>query len=599
MAINIKKIKDVSELSDEQLHLFGIGSTSFFLKSRDDVNNFAILTEKKVEDDIVDNLVNGLVRNNIFILISQDIALNPNNNVRGAFLRDLMNRIFAVKGLTLKDKNVIYSVPSSVLEHLYKEHIDKLRIDNESNSKVQKIIFGNGDLKRDVEEETSTEAINNFFNFSRMSYEKGASDIHFLLKKEENVCSVQARINGEMTELQEVPYSAGIAMCRAAYTWKADSNSRSHTGFNENQRQDARVVVNIDDIRFALRYASAPTSLGSNIVMRILPLSDDNAPKELRNSGFLDSQVLMLESIMRKPIGALVIAGVTGSGKSTTMKVMLTNYIEQNPQKKIITIEQPVEYPIPGAVQIPVIPNDSEEENPYSGTIKASMRLDPDTIMIGEVRDDITATLLASATESGHSVITTVHASSALEVITRLTGQAMKLPIETVSSLNFIAGLVYQKLIPILCEHCKVPLDQNKILDNGNSRDLAFLSRLQMVCDLSEHSIFVRSDNGCPHCNGRGVSGREVCAEVIVPDLKMRAYWKSNDDVGAYQHWRSTNNKNEPLNGQGKTALEIAIYKMTLGIVSPYDIEADFGDINEDYVMEDGVRLSEEISYGN
>lgn len=570
-------------------------SSSLFSLSEAEAKNFTIVSEKKpLKDIVVADLKSGAYTLELTVLISADFLNGLKKPGVFAFVRLIKSHLRLFKGVTIKE-NTLYAVPEQEIADIYKQQKDEY----ESISNIKKKMDSLGEVSLQNEnslvDSISTDATSDFSGLCREAYNLNASDIHIMLKKDEDICEIEIRVWGSIQKLEsrKMSYRKGLEMCSAAYSTMADPSSRSHQAFNTGQRQDCRIPLDLGDSeRIALRYASSPSGFGANIVLRILTLNTKKKQtNDLLKMGFLESQVKMLLSIARKPIGGLLISGVTGSGKSTTMRVLMEDIKERYPGKKIISIEQPIEYEMQGIVQVNVFKENDKDTNPAAKCVKSAMRQDPDNIGVGEVRDAESAELLASAVESGHAVMATVHASSALEVPSRLSGQAMQLPLDTVASLSFISGLLYQKLVPVLCEHCKTPFDA----ENYAESDIDFLNRVQSVTDLNENQIYTKNENGCSHCNGTGVKGREVCAEVVIPDLKMRQFWLKGDFLGAHQHWRSTKNREDSESAQGKTSLEIAISKMNKGYVCPHDIEKAFGDINEDFIMEDGVRSYSEV----
>lgn len=568
--VKIKKIKSKKDIPAFKSIITGTKSKVFPISDADK-GRFIILSSQKIEESTADDSRERGLTVPVSILIDETIL---ESGARNAFLRGLMAKVKATGFLRLEELTLI-SAPNGYVYDIY----NSTGAEKSNQRATDGLASDSG--------EPASGALTNFYNTCRKAFYEGGSDIHFLLNKQKATCVIQIRVNGEIEVLQEIDYQRGIEMCRAAWTSLAEPSSRSHNSFIEDEFQDARILMDVDeDNHIGLRYASTPEASGTVIVMRILSLDvKDKKFLELEDMGFLTSQVRMIEAIMRNPIGTLFVAGVTGSGKSTTLMTLLNKKVKDQPYKKIYTIEQPVEYLIPGVVQIPA------KAGGMTRAITAVLRLDPDTIMIGETRDKETATLVASASNSGHSVLTTLHASGAMEIPSRLTSDAMELPTDTVSSLSFISGLLYQKLVPVLCDKCKTPFDSS--IYTGDPVKESFLSRVQSVVDLDEEQVYSRNHSGCSSCR-KGVTGVEVCAEVVIPDLKMRAFWRVKDDIGAYQHWRGTRNYGKNDGAQGKTALEVAIFKMEKGMMCPADIENAFGNINEDIVMEDGVRLHNE-----
>ncbi len=592
MAIKVTRLRSIKELPPGYTEIVsGVNASYLFKITESEKEKLVIYADTHCSNLNLDDIKSG--KKSISVVVAVD-SNTVSDSKKGIYIRSLVKRISGVAGVSIKNDS-IYVLPQGIILSIYAGSTS-IEAPKKSSGIMQALANNESSSTSLSTESADTQVMENFIKVCQLAFDEKASDIHFILDEGENTCTIQYRINSELEYADSPVYEAGLAMCRAAYASKADPSSRSQTIFNEKDRLDARIVLMLNGSKVAFRFASSPTSSGSLYVLRILPIGVSTEIKTLEQLGYLPSQARMIESMMRKPIGALIVAGVTGSGKSTTLKTLLEKKIRENPDKRAITIEQPVEYLIKNAIQVPVGAKSNEPgaENPFVAAIKTAMRLDPDTLMIGEVRDDVTANLLASATESGHAVLTTVHASSALEIITRLTGQAMKLPVDTIASISFISGLIYQKLSPVICEKCRIKLDMNEFLESGDDAKIGLIGRLQMVTDLHENDIYIRNYDGCDCCR-KGVTGVEVCAETILPDLKMRGYWKEKNDVAAYEHWRATRDPNNPENGQGRTALEVAIYKMNKGLLCPINIEKIFGNINEDAVLEDGVRTYKEV----
>ncbi|AQS39912.1 Type II/IV secretion system protein [Shewanella psychrophila] len=232
-----------------------------------------------------------------------------------------------------------------------------------------------------------------------------------------------------------------------------------------------------------------------------------------------------LQAMMQCPHGLLLITGVTGSGKSTTIK----NVLEWMYNKKygsnacFVTVEDPVEYRIMGAIQSSVV-RLKEGVNPFLPALKSAMRRDPDVLMIGETRDDQTATALTGAIESGHYAVTTVHAGSVTTAIQRLESLGVKK--DRLASPGFIAGIITQTLVPILCGHCKV----------------------YWGTDNFEHRLFTKNIGGCEKCNCSGTAGRRPVFEMLVPDLNMLQEIAAGNPTKVYKHWRDKHDDKKKLN---------------------------------------------------
>ena len=459
--------------------------------------------------------------------------------------------------------------------------------------------------------------------------DEGASDLHIEVRK--NKTSIRARINGSINPfvsqtlgMAGTTEDEGMDLCRSIF------NSLSGVGgkpFNPRNTQDTLVVVKSpkDGSTFRIRVATAPSEPeGFDMVMRLLVVKDSSAPLTLEQLGYQPKQRNMIEEGVAQGVGVTIIAGTTGSGKSTTLQNILKGEIEaKSGQIKVITVEDPPEYSIPGSTQIPVVRDEhGDATTAFKKAIKASMRMDPDVIMIGEVRDEQSAELLIEAVQTGHKVLSTIHAASALSIIPRL--ENLGIDREVLGDTEFISGLIYQKLFPIICKHCSIPLKDGyipskkpieKVLvegsfasnesidrakykypkvsliralqdmrlltlenaekalkifkeENSEEDNEKFLKRITSVAgNVQEHNIRFKGE-GCEHCK-KGISGRTVVSEVVRPDMRLRELIAEGKNAEVYKYWRK--------NLGGKPANEDAYDKMLKGLLSPIDIEDTFG----------------------
>jgi general secretion pathway protein E len=398
---------------------------------------------------------------------------------------------------------------------------------------------------------------------------------------------VRMRKNGDMMEYNpenRLTYNDAYNLCSVIYNVLASTKSVS---FDPRDCQQAAVNYSIKGQELKLRYQSVPAYPdGFDVILRVLPVgrSEDFVP--LQKLGYTEQQVQELVNISSRPVGSLIIAGVTGSGKSTTLKNLLM-YINASSgyKMKIYSIEDPPEYNIAKITQIPVvIPKDFDptKMSPFEKPIKACMRGDPDIIMIGEVRDKITGDLTKKAVQSGHQVLTTVHATSALGIIERF--QDFGLSKSVLGSPDFLTGLLYQKLMPLVCEHCTIDFHELVNSEFATQADVDIYSRISDILggDIKKYKLNKRSEEGCPHCKHMGVKGRTVCAEVIMLDLDMIQLIGDGETIKLMQYWRNLSDGNPfSENMRGKTCMEHAFQKMLCGLVCPFDLEDSFKPINE------------------
>lgn len=425
-----------------------------------------------------------------------------------------------------------------------------------------------------------------FINLIAKSVEIDASDIH--IERRDRGATVRMRRHGELIKVMS-DWSPKHAedMCRAIYNSVADSGSKS-VSFDPLAFQQAAINIAVNDMAYRIRYQAAPVFPdGSDIVLRVLPTGKNMKEVALEKLGYHKSHAKALTAMVTRASGIIFLAGTTGSGKTTTINNLMLKRLKDNPGKKALSIEDPPEYTIPGVSQIPVPRLDGKEGNPFLAAMRAVMRMDPDLIMVGEVRDLESAKLVVSMVQSGHQVMSTIHTPSARAIPARLYDMGVERSV--LASDDFFAGLIYQKLVPVLCQGCCIPLPEAR--ESGFVDD-ALWARLDCLEDLEktdyEH-IRVRG-GGCAGCGGMGIVGRTVCAEVIIPDFEMLGFFRSGDDVAVYKHWRSKRKRGDKENLEGCTAFDHAILKMKQGIVSPSDVEESFGQLDLQQSREGGKQ---------
>lgn len=426
------------------------------------------------------------------------------------------------------------------------------------------------------------------------------SDIHIEKRAFNSV--VRVRKHGDLIDYdKDISNSNAERLSRIIYDI---FGSDQDVMFRDDDFQVASVDWNSRGESVKLRYQSLPTYLGGfDVVLRVLPIgTDDEVITPLEDLGYSAQQVKSLLEISGRPHGALIIAGTTGSGKSTTLKNLLM-YINRarNYRCKIYTIEDPPEYRIPFVSQIPVnrAQADKGGRSAFSEPLKAVMRGDPDILMLGEIRDQETGNGLQKATQSGHQVLSTIHATRALGIPPRLLD--FGLDSSLLGSPDFLTGLIYQRLLPVLCPHCSRPFSDIITSSSSTQDDSDLAQRLEEIADLGIDNIRVRSPTGCSKCNNMSIVDRTVCAEIIAPDLKvLHAIEKNNLKLAEHNWLQTTDGDRDSLDMTGKSVLEHALYKMRQGIVSPYDIETTFGHVNSTKQRrEDLEELIQEIAKEN
>jgi type IV pilus assembly protein PilB len=317
-----------------------------------------------------------------------------------------------------------------------------------------------------------------------------ASDIH--IEPKEKSCMIRFRIDGILQEVKEVPKTVQRLLI-------SRYKIMSGMDITENRLpQDGRSSFNYHNKVIDLRFASLPTVFGENISIRIL--NKDENIFDIRNLGIKEQDLDIYLKVIKKPYGSIIITGPTGSGKTSTLYASL-NYIS-TPEKKIYTIEDPVEYKFPNIMQVQV---NQKIGMSFAAGLRAMMRSDPDIIMLGEIRDLESARIAIEASITGHLVLSTLHTNDAPSSITRLFEMGIE-PYMISSALNCV---VAQRLIRKLCPYCKEELD---------TTDINFPNEIKDI--LKNKKIFKKV--GCLRCNQTGYIGRIGIFSIMIISANIR-----------------------------------------------------------------------------
>jgi len=269
--------------------------------------------------------------------------------------------------------------------------------------------------------------------------------------------------------------------------------------------QDGRFKIGVRGREVDCRVSIMPSIFGEDAVVRILDknaLSDQIKGLRLDYLGFDERNMTEVRRLSREPYGMLLVTGPTGSGKTTTLYAAISEI--NHGQDKIITIEDPVEYQLPGVLQIPV---NEKKGLSFARGLRSILRHDPDKIMVGEIRDAETAQIAVQSALTGHLVFTTVHANNVFDVIGRFAHMGVD-PYMFVSALN---GVLAQRLVRVNCTHCSVAErpDNRVLADSGISAEQA-------------QGFDFRGGRGCGHCRGTGFKGRRAIGEILRLNEEIR-----------------------------------------------------------------------------
>lgn len=363
------------------------------------------------------------------------------------------------------------------------------------------------------------------------AYQQNASDIH--IEPNESSTRIRFRIDGDLQHHNELSHDVHQLI---------STRIKIISGMNIAEKrvpQDGSFQFKNDFLNVDIRVSSLPTPFGEKLVLRLLG-ADRNIDYNLHSLGLSDQTIETIEKAVRLPHGIILVTGPTGSGKTTTLYSMLNRL--KDPRRAIVTIEDPIEKKSDGITQVQV---NARAGLSFASGLRSILRQDPDTIMVGEIRDGETAEIAIRAAITGHLVLSTLHTNDALSTVVRLVDMGVE-PFLVASSVKCV---IAQRLVKKLCPHCKeeqVIQSSDKLLLKTNL-DKAFAA------------------HGCSKCNNTGYTGRTAVFEIVLIDGKLERMISekaSMDDLKAYaeaKDLRTLRDEVMDLVENGKTSIEEAV----------------------------------------
>lgn len=331
-----------------------------------------------------------------------------------------------------------------------------------------------------------------------------ASDIHF--EPFERAFQVRCRVDGVLFDLDQPPKTMQAAII---------SRLKLMANLNIAERrlpQDGKIKLRFGNREVDVRVSTVPTIYGESIVLRLL--AQESIEYSLSTLGLDPNHREYIESLIERPFGMILVTGPTGSGKTTTLYGVLRKL--NSVTRKIITVEDPVEYQINGINQIQVKP---QIDLTFANALRSLVRQDPDVLLIGEIRDKETADIAIESALTGHLVLSTLHTNDAPGAITRL----RDIGIESFLMADSLLAILAQRLVRVLCPHCKDPYP---------ARD-ADLLRLREVLDDLPRDPVLYHNKGCDRCGYTGYRGRQGIFEVLPVTETVRSAIVAGKNAGA------------------------------------------------------------------
>jgi general secretion pathway protein E len=325
--------------------------------------------------------------------------------------------------------------------------------------------------------------------------ERRASDIH--IEPGNDMIAIRYRIDGFLQQVRVVP-----ATLRAALTTRIKIMAKLDIA-ERRLPQDGRIKTAVRGVEIDIRVSTLPAIFGESIVMRILDRT--RVELDFTKLGLNEATQVSLQRLMSLPNGIILVTGPTGSGKTTTLYTALKHL--NRPELKLFTVEDPIEYQLSGVNQIQVQPQIGLD---FPIALRSILRQDPDIVMIGEIRDLETARIAIQAALTGHLVFSTLHTNSAVAAIARL----VDIGLERYLLASTVSGVMAQRLVRKLCQHCARPHPERLRLQGQLLKDLPGGTPI----DVSR----IREPVGCNTCGGTGYSGRTTVCELLVIDDGIR-----------------------------------------------------------------------------
>ena len=538
-----------SETSDEQNKAGQSSSGSYLVENNNE--------QTKKHNILEDLFANG---NKLLTLPGSDISISDETRRLVALFSDgtyLVSKDHRFDGPVYNFEKTIKKrkIPIKAAEYVSQNEISAIYAYAERGSGVANV---------DVDNLDQMQMQIDFINvISRASAQK-VSDIHVIVA---DSAVIMFRVNGMMQRQMEYNKEWGEAFVRAAFA----SADISDSNYAQNEFQGAQKLgetplrgsngkLMLPHNVLAIRLQFNPIAFGSQyLVMRLL-YADDNpdGSSDLKSLGFGEREENLFYRLRAVPVGLNIVAGPTGSGKSTILQRNMIKLLqEKNYEINLITVEDPPEYPIPGARQMPVTNANTEEEKEaeFTKALNAALRSDPDVMMVGEIRSLSAAELTFKGALSGHGVWSTLHANSAPAIITRL--RDMGIQSYMLGDPELMKGLISQRLFRKLCPYCRKSIKERM-------NDPSFERLKTALGEFGIENTFIRGD-GCKFCGYKGFSGRMSVPEIILPDAMFLQLMISGDTKRAIDYWTSELD--------GRPLRDAALERMLKGYIDLDEVE--------------------------
>lgn len=438
--------------------------------------------------------------------------------------------------------------------------------------------------------------------------DNGVSDLHFRIQERKETSQISFSMDGRKIRPREFMFQSKFLLQMMGYLYGFLGNSTTTSYFNATAALQCQIEETIDGRRLGFRWAQLPIHGGVKIVMRIMALDASETYTSLGEveggAGFTAFQTEIWDRNLLSAGGGIAIAGVVNSGKSKTLQTAISLYPHD---MEINTAEDPIEYPInhPGVNQHSTARAISDDANldPFLVFKLQNKRMDPDVTMVSELRDVETAAAYRDSILAGQRALTTLHAPDVLSIFERLVSEDFGLRRDLISTPLFLKLLVYQALVAKLCPHCSIevgaadtqerlagiieaatdPVVKEHAYTAAKTCSREYRNRVEGLFKFDTGRMRVRNPYGCHHCKREGVPelngirGRALVAQMVEPTLEMLQYVRDAKNIELYKLYRDSRSAGfDSDNSDGKTLLEVAMYRVSIGQVALSDAERRF-----------------------
>lgn len=441
--------------------------------------------------------------------------------------------------------------------------------------------------RRVAADRNSADLFSGFTEIISWAHTEGAADVDFRYGRRDERSCVGFSIGGKWVypDRYRMPSQLLIQMLGLAFQF---GEGASEPSLDLGIEQQLRIFLDLpkNNISVMLRWASMAGDEVFSVTCRIIELNRRVEAISLEALGYLPTQKATLNRVLNSDGGAVILSGVVNSGKSTTIATLM-GMVPRT--RKIVTIEDPVEFMIPGAIANTVARPLTGEASPIlAAKLRTLKRTGFNDLLLGEIRDRETGAAAQDVFESGQKLYSTVHTGRAWMIPDRLAGQSIGIPREVLATPGNLRLLVNQSLIPRNCEHCKRPF--SSLLQSQDSQLnqhwMRYGERLKRLYDIDLDGVRVRNPDGCARCvrpdmpDLNGFNGRTSASEMIEPDEPFCQLVSRGDNVGILRYLdelRDGRSYSDP-NMMGKSSMDCAIYKMAIGELDPREIEPRYVD---------------------